>query len=119
MFGSLFFRSSVLVRQDGALPLSSLTVPGLEHLVKTCVREGVSQSAPAVLAAASHVPSLFGGASRVAAASVSGVPVVEGASVGDPPVVAEPSQGGSTSGHPASSRARQNSRPGKELTRSW
>ena len=34
VFGSLSFRFSVLVRQDGALPLSSLTVPGLEHLVK-------------------------------------------------------------------------------------
>ena len=45
----------VLVRCDGSLPLASLSVTGLERLVSSCVREGFSQFAPALMAAASQV----------------------------------------------------------------
>ena len=55
----------VFVHSDGSLPLSSLSVTGLEGFVSSCAREKVSQYAPALVAAFFHVRDSPMGTSRV------------------------------------------------------
>ena len=99
----------VLLRSDGSLRLTSLSVLGLERLVSSCLRWGkpVCSCCPAVVAAASQV-CFVSGASRLSSlfcGPVSEGPV-PGSSVADVPIRSQPSVlGGAAVGSPLSSEA--------------
>ena len=78
----------VLVNSDGGFPLKCLIVTGLKRLVSSCVREGVSQHVPSLIAAASEFTASSLGVSRVPSrycGQISEGPVPE-SSVADVPV---------------------------------
>ena len=90
----------VLVRSDGSLPLTSLSVTGCKRCVSFSVRERVSQYAPAVVAAASSASASSMGASRVPSlfcGPISDGPV-PGSSVADIPVRSQSSFPGEATG---------------------